>query len=153
MQTLTQMIGLVVPPGKNTVEFKIIFTKEDYDLARDLCLKSGDKLWEPLSETTPVADRLQDLAMMMYRLEQYSGAKEREWKPGFFKNVRQSHVEFFVLLNLRNYLENHSISLLHHNRSGKQMYGRIMDLLKLATQDENVRSEIINNTYEWKYKK
>lgn len=85
MQTLTQFQNLVVPPGKNTVEFKIIFTKEDYDLARDLCIKNGDPLWDGLSAEHPVADRLEDLQMLMFRLEKATGAKENEWKKGFFK--------------------------------------------------------------------
>jgi hypothetical protein len=85
MQTLTQFLTLVVPPGKNTVEFKIIFTKEDYNLARDMCIENGDPLWDGLSAETPVADRIKDLHMLMLRLEQRTGPKEREWKKGFFK--------------------------------------------------------------------
>jgi len=85
MQTLTQFQGLVVPPGKNTVEFKLIFTKEDYDLARDLCIEAGYPLWDGLSADHPVADRLADLYMMMLMLEKATGPKEHEWKKGFFK--------------------------------------------------------------------
>lgn len=85
MQTLTQFQTLIVPPGRNTVEFKLIFTKEDFDLARDLCLEDGYPLWDGLSAEHPVADRLEDLHAMMLRLEQSSGAKENEWKKGFFK--------------------------------------------------------------------
>ena len=71
-----------MPPGKNTVEFKLIFTKEDYDLARDLCLKNGYPLLDGLSAEHPVADRLEDLHMMMLLLEKETGAKEAEWKKG-----------------------------------------------------------------------
>lgn len=85
MQTLTQFNTLVVPPGKNTVEFKLIFTKEDYEKARDLCLEAGFPLWDQLNAEHPVADRLEDLHMMMLLLEQATGPKEREWKEGFFR--------------------------------------------------------------------
>lgn len=85
MQTLTQFLKLITPPSKNTVEFKLIFTKQDYDLARDLCLKNGFPLWDELSAQHPVADRLEDLYMMMLVLELKTGAKEVEWKKGFFK--------------------------------------------------------------------
>lgn len=85
MQTLTQFHTLVVPPGKNTVEFKLIFTKDDYELARDLALQLDYPLWDSLSAEHPVADRLEDLQVMMYLLEMTVGAQEREWKPGFFK--------------------------------------------------------------------
>jgi hypothetical protein len=93
MQTLTQLIGLVTVPGKNTVEFKLIFTKEDYDKARDILLEKGYPLWDSLSADTPVADRLEDLYMMMKALEMADGAKEHEWKPGFFKQWYPSEKE------------------------------------------------------------
>ena len=84
MQTLTQFQTLVVPPGKNTVEFKLIFTKEEFELARDLCIEEGYPLWDQLKAEHPVADRLEDLHMMMLLLEKKVGPKEREWKQGFF---------------------------------------------------------------------
>ena len=85
MQTLTQFQTLIVPPGKNTVEYKIIFTKDDFEHARDLCLQIGYPLWDQLSAEHPVADRLEDLQMMMFLLEHVTDAKEVEWKEGFFK--------------------------------------------------------------------
>lgn len=85
MKTLTQFHTLVVPPGKDTVEFKLIFTKDDYDHARDLCLQIDYPLWDGLSANHPVADRLEDLYVMMYLLESVEGNKEEEWKKGFFK--------------------------------------------------------------------
>ena len=85
MQTLTQFQTLVVPPGKNTVEFKLIFTQDDFELARDLCFQIDYPLWDGLSAEHPVADRLEDLHMMMFMLEAVNGAQEREWKEGFFK--------------------------------------------------------------------
>lgn len=65
------------------------------------------------------------------------------------KSVHQSHAEFHVYLNLRNYIESHSIILQHHNRSGKQMYATIMKLLKEATESESVRDAITDGTYVW----
>lgn len=84
MQTLTQFLSLVVPPGKNTVEYKIIFTKDDFEHARDLCLQIGYPLWDQLNAKHPIADRLEDLQMMMLLLEQVTEVKEVEWKEGFW---------------------------------------------------------------------
>ena len=77
MQTLTQILSLVVPPTKRTVEYKIIFTADDFLLARKLCGQYGDDISGGLTGDTPLADRLQALQIMMFRLEQHKAAEKK----------------------------------------------------------------------------
>ena len=67
--------------GKDIVEFRVIFTGQDFAQAKHLTQKYGDRIGEPLSEDTPLADMLQDLQMLMFRLEQ---EKDRQ------KNAKQT---------------------------------------------------------------
>lgn len=70
MKTSVQRIEGPEHFGKDLVEFRIIFTGVDFAEAKHLTDKYGDRIGTPLSEDTPLADMLQDLQMLMFRLEQ-----------------------------------------------------------------------------------
>lgn len=61
-----------------TVEFRISFTKEEFEKAMGLTKKYGDRMDAGLSKDTPMADILQDLQMLMFRLEQDKANKVKE---------------------------------------------------------------------------
>lgn len=70
METSVQRLEGPEHFGKDIVEFRVIFTGHDFAEATHLTQKYGDRIGEPLSEDTPLADMLQDLQMLMFRLEQ-----------------------------------------------------------------------------------
>lgn len=64
--------------GKDIVEFRIIFTGHDFAEATHLTTKYNDHIGSPLSEDTPLADMIQDLQMLMFRLEQEKARQKNE---------------------------------------------------------------------------